>query len=406
MKAIIAGGGIAGYAAAVALRQLEIEVVVLEARSDENLQGGLFLSLATNGRQALEDLNLAHVEDVLDMVATDRMTFHRADGRKIAMAPMGSSNGLRPFTVMRAGFAQGLEMAARQAGAEIRHGARLTEYREDASGVEIMLSDGTIVNGDFLVGADGIHSRVRTIMHGRDWEPTFTGLVNFGGVVPGSGLPPTNGDMRMIWGHEAFFGYTVRRCGEAWWFANLGMTESSAWALSGTEQHRHRLLEQFSQDLPELREMVARTSELRAYPIHDLPSLPSWHDGRVVLIGDAAHAMSPSAGQGASLALEDALCLQVCLRDCDNFASAFRSFEANRKERAERIVREGRRRGEYKAPRNALQRWMRDLIVPFMLGVFGSEKSLAWIYEYRVPKKLDPIRRNQREARAVMVKGT
>jgi 2-polyprenyl-6-methoxyphenol hydroxylase-like FAD-dependent oxidoreductase len=153
--------------------------------------------------------------------------------------------------------------------------------------------------------------------------------------------------------------------------------------------HRQRLLDQFAGDLSALSKLIGRTETLRAYPIHDLPSIPFWHEGRALLIGDAAHAMSPSAGQGASLALEDAVYLGVCLADCDEPETAFRCFETERRPRAEQIVREGRRRGEYKAPQNGVQRWLRDLIVPLMLRIFASPRALSWIYDYRVPRQVD-----------------
>lgn len=389
MKAIIAGGGIAGHAAALALRRRGLGVTVLEARAEEDADGGLFLSLSSNGLRALSDLGLDCREGGINTVPTDRMTFHRSDGTRIAEAPMGSPQGPPPLTVRRADLARFLEAAARDAGAEVRHGARLVDYRETAGGVEVALHDGETLDGDLLIGADGIHSRVRTIMLGGAFSASYTGLVNFGGIVPASGLPPTPNAMRMIWGRKAFFGYTVQPDGEAWWFANLGMPENGAWSLSNTEMHRQRLLDQFAGDLSDLSRLIGRTGTLRAYPIHDLPSIPSWHKGRALLIGDAAHAMSPSAGQGASLALEDAVYLGVCLDDCDEPETAFRCFEAGRRPRAEQIVREGRRRGEYKAPQNGVQRWLRDLIVPLMLRIFASPRALSWIYDYRVPRQID-----------------
>jgi 2-polyprenyl-6-methoxyphenol hydroxylase-like FAD-dependent oxidoreductase len=103
-----------------------------------------------------------------------------------------------------------------------------------------------------------------------------------------------------------------------------------------------------------------------------------------VLIGDAAHATSPSAGQGASLALEDAIVLAKCLRDKPETSVAFRTFEQLRRERAEKVVKVARQRGENKVTSNPLARWMRDLTLPFILSHFAKEDTLAWLAHYKV----------------------
>src|SRR5690606_2044489 len=151
-----------------------------------------------------------------------------------------------------------------------------------------------------------------------------------------------------------------------------------------TEEWRRRLLSLFADDAPFIARLIDATPEITATPIHDMPSLPAWHRGRVVLLGDAAHAVSPSAGQGASLALEDAIVLAKCLRDVAPVESALARYEALRRPRAERIVADGRRRGTYKALRSRAAVRLRDLVMPLALRVFANERRLAWIHDYRV----------------------
>src|SRR5690606_6343664 len=126
------------------------------------------------------------------------------------------------------------------------------------------------------------------------------------------------------------------------------------------------------------------TPWIGATPIHDMPSLPAWQRGRVVLLGDAAHAVSPSAGQGASQALEDAIVLAKCLRDVAPVGAALARYEALRRPRAERIVAQGRRRGTYKALESRAAVRVRDLLLPLAMRVFANERRLAWIHDYRV----------------------
>ncbi len=103
-----------------------------------------------------------------------------------------------------------------------------------------------------------------------------------------------------------------------------------------------------------------------------------------MLIGDAAHATSPSAGQGASLALEDAIVLAQCLRDIPQLADAFVTYEGLRRKRAEKIVKFSRERGSNKALTNPVARWFRDLMMPFFLKRFANAISFAWLYTYKV----------------------
>jgi 2-polyprenyl-6-methoxyphenol hydroxylase-like FAD-dependent oxidoreductase len=128
----------------------------------------------------------------------------------------------------------------------------------------------------------------------------------------------------------------------------------------------------------------ATTHRLGMYPIYDIPTQPVWHKGPIALIGDAAHATSPSAGQGASLALEDAIVLAKCLRDIEDTGAAFRTFEQLRRARAERVVKVSRQRGENKVTSNPLARWLRDTTMPFVLRHFAQKDTLAWLATYRV----------------------
>lgn len=114
----------------------------------------------------------------------------------------------------------------------------------------------------------------------------------------------------------------------------------------------------------------------------DLPSLPTWHVAPVCLIGDAAHAMLPSAGQGASMAIEDAIVLARCLRDRPDIEAAFAAFEAVRKGQIEQLAAEARGNAGRKAPTNLLTRGIRDLLLPIFIRC-GAD-SMARIYAHRV----------------------
>ncbi len=225
MKVVIAGGGIAGMACALALRRQGADVIVHELTGSADARQGLFLSLASNGLNAIQDLGLPELVDRLDAIPTPWMTFHTSDGRQLARVPMGLAEGPEPVTVMRADLCRALTEAAQSEGVMLQRGSKVTGYRIVESGVAVRLEDGTETNASLLLGADGIHSRICQAMPGNEAQPAYSGLMNFGGVVPGTSLDTTKGNMRMVWGHEAFFGYTVRPGGEAWWFANIAVPE-------------------------------------------------------------------------------------------------------------------------------------------------------------------------------------
>ncbi|HEX7090137.1 MAG TPA: NAD(P)/FAD-dependent oxidoreductase [Longimicrobiales bacterium] len=388
MRLLIIGAGIGGPAAAVALRRAGFEPVLFEARQAPAESAGLFLTLVANGMRVLRELDLLDAVLRADVVPTPLMAFSSTTGKPLGGVPNGwLDDGTPSFTLMRGALQKALVEAACARGIEVHHGRRLTGYHATPAGVAARFDDGTEVEGDLLVGADGIHSAVRRAAFPDAPAPSYTGLLNLGGIAADSGLPPTPDTMHMVWGRRAFFGYTVRPDGEAWWFANVGQEREPARGeleAVPAEEWRRRLRELYADDPPFIAELIERTPRIGATPIHDMPSLPAWQRGRVVLLGDAAHAVSPSAGQGASQALEDAIVLAKCLRDVAPVEAALARYEALRRPRAERIVAEGRRRGTYKALESRAAVRVRDLLLPLAMRVFANERRLAWIHDYRV----------------------
>ena len=388
MRAVVIGGGIGGLVTAVALRRAGIEAVVHEARGGPAASAGLFLGLGVNGMRVLAELGLLEALLSADVVPTPVMDFGSWTGRRLGRVSNGwLEGGVPSVTIMRGELQRVLAEAAAERGVEVRYGKRFVAYEDLGDRVVARFEDGSEVEGDVLIGADGLRSRVRGQMLPEAAGPRYTGLLNLGGAVERSGLEPTPDTMHMLWGRRAFFGYTVRPTGEAWWFANIGVErEPGRGELRAvtTAEWKQRLVRLFDRDPSFVRTLIEATEEIGAYPIHDMPSIPAWHRGRVVLVGDAAHAVSPSSGQGASMAMEDAITLAKCLRDIGEPAAAFARYEALRRERAERIVATGRRRGAYKAVENRAAVFVRDLIMPIVFRLFVRDGALSWIYDHGI----------------------
>lgn len=207
-----------------------------------------------------------------------------------------------------------------------------------------------------------------------------------GGFARPARAPGEPGTFHMFFGRRAFFSYFVRPDGEVYWFNNTPQPrEPSREELRELDPRawHARLLELHADDPPVIRNVLeASTGAVGLWPTYELAPLPRWHHGRAVLVGDAAHAMPPHAGQGASMALEDALVLAGCLRQQPDAGAAFAAFEARRRARVERIAQQARRHGSRKVA-GPVAAWFRDRLMPVFLR-YGAQAN-AWVHSYRVP---------------------
>jgi 2-polyprenyl-6-methoxyphenol hydroxylase-like FAD-dependent oxidoreductase len=205
--------------------------------------------------------------------------------------------------------------------------------------------------------------------------------------VRGAHVDADPGTYHMIFGKRAFFGYALAPDGEVWWFANVPQPDEPArGSLAGidTDEWRRRLIALFADDAgPATRLIQATSHALAASPIHTMPCLPTWHTDRLIVIGDAAHAPSPTSGQGASLAIEDAVQLGKCLRDLPTSERAFAAFEQARRPRVERIIKQAARINNSKAATGGA-RVLRDIMLPLILKLIANSKQAKQLYGYHI----------------------
>lgn len=387
-KAIVIGCGIGGPVVAVALQRAGIEVVVYEAYDRPADYVGSFLNTASNGLDVLHTLG-AHTRVLAEGFATPRMVMWSRTGKRLGEVANGVrlADGTTSITIRRGLLHRALRDEALNRGIRIEQGKRLVDAAEDARGIVARFEDGIEVTGDLLVGADGLNSQLRRIIDPDAPRPNYTGLLSMGGCARVTTVDPTPETFHMIFGKRAFFGYCVRPSGETYWFANLArrdeLTRQELSAIS-PQTWKEQLLDLFADDTGPATEILQTTGEeLAAYPIYDMPTVPTWHQGRIVLLGDAAHATSPSSGQGASLAIEDAVVLAKCLRDLPDTKQAFATYERLRRGRVEQVVKYSARISQTKSA-GPIARWFRDLIMPFALKYFASPSAHAWLYGYHV----------------------
>jgi FAD-dependent urate hydroxylase len=380
-EVVIVGAGIAGPVLGMFLKRLGVHVVIAEARARAALGEGAFLGVAPNGMRVLDELGVARAVSELGH-ACDAFDFRNRDDRRIGF--IDRSDDAREFgwalTMVRRGELHVvLAQEAVRRGVEVRFGKRLTEVDDSRfNRVTARFADGSEATGDILIGADGLRSTTRALVLPDSPEPRFTGLLDFGGFAPPCpGLPFSPRVNEMVFGRHAFFGAFVTPSGETWWFHNGPDGEPTPLG------HRARILDLHREDPPWIAELVEATPQvLGPWPIFELGGMRSWSRGRVCLVGDAAHAMSPSAGQGASLAMEDALVLSQCLRDVADPVRAFEVFERRRRPRVDAIFKQAQRTSNSKAVQSRAAEWLRDRMMPIFLRLGARMQTRS--YAYRV----------------------
>ncbi|HEY2239521.1 MAG TPA: NAD(P)/FAD-dependent oxidoreductase [Streptosporangiaceae bacterium] len=398
--ALVIGAGVAGSVAAIALIEAGWRVQVFEAyQRSAGLAQGAFLTMAVNGLDALRAVRADHVVRDLGF-RTGQIRFLSGRGRELGAMAIGPvlPDGTTTRTLLRTELYAALSGLAAERGAEFRYGLRLTGAREVGGQVQATFADGTAeetaASGDVLIGADGVRSVVRTLIGPDAPGPDYTGMGNVGAVTAPGPLDvraeAADGDYRMIWGKHCFFGYTVSPDQQIWWFANPpSRRERTADELraTGPDELRAELIRLLAADRGPAAEIVRATrGPILISNQYQMPRVPNWHHGRMVIIGDAAHAVSPSTGQGVSLAAEDAVALARQLRDADQVPAALARYQAERRDRVDQIAAWGASMGGTKTP-GATGRVLRDLMLPRILAKGSTPEAMArqdWLFGYHI----------------------
>ncbi|MFF7633321.1 FAD-dependent oxidoreductase [Kitasatospora sp. NPDC008050] len=350
---MVIGGGVAGAAVALGLHKAGFDVTVYEAHPDTGADIGAFLTLASNGMRALAQLDAAAPIAELGFPLTE-MSVLDATGRELAAMPLGEAD--HPLTryrcLRRAEFGAALQREVARRGIPIRHGARLTGLREGADKVTATFADGSSAGAELVVGADGLNSTVRSCLDPDQPRPQYAGQRVFYGYTtdyttdhPTDAAAPPPGEashrITMLRGSGTAFGYACSPAGETFWFARVPGPPATTEELTRTTpaQWREHLLPLLRPDRTPAADIVAATAErLMVTNAQHLRPGGRWQRGRTILIGDAAHAASPATGQGASMALEDAVVLAKALREAGPRPEALAHYEQLRRPRAEQNI--------------------------------------------------------------------
>ena len=354
---IVAGAGIGGLAAALGLARAGQRVTVLEQVAELG-EVGAGLSITPNAGKALIALGLGDELDRIGSRPTAGAMRHYATGEILVRLPQdrtAETYGVPLYHMHRADLHAALLAALlRLQPAAVHVGTAVAGVEQGGNVVTALLGNGERISADWLVGADGIHSTVRTALFGHD-APLFTGFVAFRGLVPAAGAPAALLDppLCMTMGpRRLLMRYPLRNRTVINFVA---LAHRSAWMEEGWSVRAElaELQAEFHDFEPVSQQLLALTPRDRLFKwgLFDRDPLPTWTRDRATLLGDAAHAMPPFTGQGAVMALEDAAVLGRCAAAAGDPEEAMQRYEKARHARVVAALAMSRARADvYFAP--------------------------------------------------------
>lgn len=342
MHILIAGAGIGGLTAALALLRRGIDVDVYE-QAGELKEVGAGLQLSANGTRVFHLLGVGEALRARSCEAAGKEVRLWGTGETWKLFDLGAESiaryGFPYFTVYRPDLLAVLVDAVRREKPDAIHlGMRCIGFDEDAGSVELEFETAKSTGADALVGADGVHSRIRQSLFGPD-RPSFTGIVAWRGIVPMERLPARMA--RLIatnWiGPGGHIVHYPLRGGRLMNF--VGVLERSDWQVESwsTKGTRDEVLADFRGWHEDVQTLIRNIDTPYKWALMVREPMPCWTRGRVTLLGDACHSMLPMLAQGAVMAIEDGYILARCLAEQD-VETALVRYERARRDRTRRAV--------------------------------------------------------------------
>ena len=327
--------------AALALQKAGHSVTICEQAGAYG-QIGADVNLTPNAVHALDGLGIRPALEETAARPEFRISRTGDSGEETSRLPMSAAAeakyGAPQLTIHRADLLDALRGAL--APGTIRLGARAAGIEQGDDNAALVLADGSRVEGDLVIGADGIHSAVRAALFGPD-HPRFTGLVSWRGTVPRerlAGIPDLDSFTKW-WGQTAdrqIVSFPLRRGAEIFVFATTPLDgwSEEGWTLPGDVAELRAAYADFH---PNARALLDACDAVTRSALHVRDPMPQWSKGRVTVLGDAAHPMVPFMAQGACMAIEDGVVLARAIDANPDVPSALSAYEAARRERTARV---------------------------------------------------------------------
>ncbi|KAH7142699.1 FAD binding domain protein [Dactylonectria estremocensis] len=384
-KALIIGGGPTGLAAALLLKQNNhLTPVVYEACIEPTTIGGA-IGIPPNGLRIFKLLGV-YDELIARGSSGTNIVLHSVRGSVIGRLDMVSwskkKTGFGQLEIRRVDLMEVLCGAAKRAGIEVHYNKTLVEINERDQQVVASFSDGTTDTADFLLGCDGISSSVRKLYVDPEIQPEYSGITDIYSLVPTSDRPTPAGllgETHATFTTDGFFALmccTGSRDVNYWFFSSDFPASVSSGEGGGIVYDSKPIIRNAANKIKGewgdvLKDFVDKSKALKFYPINTLPLGGVWYKGRCLLLGDAAHAMSPHAGQGVSMALEDVFFLSRLLDQSSlQLNDVFKRYDEKRRPRTDEIYKTAKRNGATRKKTGPWRLWFNELVMVAFLAIY------------------------------------
>jgi 2-polyprenyl-6-methoxyphenol hydroxylase-like FAD-dependent oxidoreductase len=357
---VIIGGGIGGLATAIALRQRGIRAIITEA-APELRPIGAGIWVPPNAMQVLAQLGLAEavVQAGVPLRAAEIRDSSSGLLQRMDLATASQRYGYPTVAIQRARLHDILRTALEPG--QLQLGKACTRFVETEQVVQVQFADGSMAQAKAVIGADGLRSRVRQQLFPQV-ALRYSGQSSFRALASLT-LPPQLADVGWeVWGAGCRFGFSAVAPDTVYWYATL---DASPGVLHEQRPVKASLATLFEDFPAPITAVIAATPEDAIFntDIYDIRPLARWYQGRVGLVGDAAHATTPNLGQGGAQAIEDAIVLAACFAAYPEPQAAFAHYEQQRRQRAGLVVTSSWRMGKLAHLRNPLLRALRNALL-------------------------------------------
>lgn len=310
-------------------------------QATEMREVGAAVQLWPNAMRVLQRLEVgAAIEEAGAVAAIAALRSARGAALGVGLAEQAVARLDAPTVVVHRGLLQTILLAALDQHV-LRLGARCVGVAQDGEGATVSLADGSTEHGDLVVGADGLHSQVRTMLVG-DGPPRYSGYTAWRGIVPLDRSLADRLHPGESWGRGCLFGVAMLGGSQAYWWASARTGEGVGGSPAEEKAAVERRFRIWHEPIPELIDATLEQAIVRNCQ-YDRPPLSRWSAGRVGLLGDAAHPMLASLGQGACQAIEDAAALGDAVGAGVDVPAALRAYGARRAPPAAAVVRRSRK---------------------------------------------------------------